>query len=188
MEFHHGHTFGGNPVACAAGLAAMRQIREQKLVEHARLMGSGCGRGWRDASDLPDDRRGAGAPGCSRASTSRADRETREAFRRRSSPASSWSVRAHQRGLIVRTATITSRSRHRWSSTRPTSTRCATSSKILWSRPNGSCRCQFHVSDSSPSPWRERAGVRAELTPDHARYLYVPARPHPDPLPPGRGD
>jgi adenosylmethionine-8-amino-7-oxononanoate aminotransferase len=38
-EFHHGHTFGGNPVACAAGLAAMRQIKEQNLVEHARQMG-----------------------------------------------------------------------------------------------------------------------------------------------------
>jgi adenosylmethionine-8-amino-7-oxononanoate aminotransferase len=24
LEFHHGHTYGGNPVACAAGLAALR--------------------------------------------------------------------------------------------------------------------------------------------------------------------
>jgi len=38
-EFHHGHTFGGNPVACAAGLASLRQIKEQGLVEHARQMG-----------------------------------------------------------------------------------------------------------------------------------------------------
>ena len=39
IEFHHGHTYGGNPVACAAGLAALRQIVEQNLVEHARQMG-----------------------------------------------------------------------------------------------------------------------------------------------------
>src|SRR5205085_11380380 len=38
-EFHHGHTYGGNPVACAAGLAVIRQMKEQGLVEHARLMG-----------------------------------------------------------------------------------------------------------------------------------------------------
>ena len=31
-EFHHGHTYGGNPVACAAGLAAIRQMKAQKLV------------------------------------------------------------------------------------------------------------------------------------------------------------
>jgi adenosylmethionine-8-amino-7-oxononanoate aminotransferase len=38
-EFHHGHTYGGNPVACAAGLAALRQMKELNLVEHARQMG-----------------------------------------------------------------------------------------------------------------------------------------------------
>ncbi|MCC6176952.1 MAG: aspartate aminotransferase family protein [Chloroflexi bacterium] len=38
-EFHHGHTFGGNPVACAAGLATLRQIEERNLVENARVMG-----------------------------------------------------------------------------------------------------------------------------------------------------
>ncbi|HUX88291.1 MAG TPA: aspartate aminotransferase family protein [Chloroflexota bacterium] len=40
IEFHHGHTFGGNPVACAAGLAALGQIKERKLVDNAREMGS----------------------------------------------------------------------------------------------------------------------------------------------------
>src|SRR5439155_21136850 len=34
-ELHHGPTFGGDLVACAAGLAAMRQIKEQRLVQHA---------------------------------------------------------------------------------------------------------------------------------------------------------
>lgn len=39
-EFHHGHTFGGNPVACAAGIAAVRQIVEENLVENARVTGA----------------------------------------------------------------------------------------------------------------------------------------------------
>lgn len=35
----HGTTFGGNPLACAAGLAVLRTIEEQGLVEHALEMG-----------------------------------------------------------------------------------------------------------------------------------------------------
>jgi len=40
LEFHHGHTYGGNPVACAAGLAALRQIQERNLVENSRKQGA----------------------------------------------------------------------------------------------------------------------------------------------------
>jgi len=40
LEFHHGHTYGGNPVACAAGIAATRQIIERNLVENARRVGA----------------------------------------------------------------------------------------------------------------------------------------------------
>lgn len=39
-EFHHGHTYGGNPVACAAGIAAVRQILEGNLVANAHKMGA----------------------------------------------------------------------------------------------------------------------------------------------------
>ena len=35
----HGSTFGGNPVACAAGVAVLRTIREQRLVENAAARG-----------------------------------------------------------------------------------------------------------------------------------------------------
>lgn len=38
-EFHHGHTYGGNPIACAAGVAALNQILQQHLVDHAREVG-----------------------------------------------------------------------------------------------------------------------------------------------------
>src|ERR671935_332388 len=36
----HGSTFGGNPVSCAAGLATLRVIRDEGLVERANMLGS----------------------------------------------------------------------------------------------------------------------------------------------------
>ena len=38
-EFHHGHTFAGNPVACAAGLATLAEYEERDLIAHAAQMG-----------------------------------------------------------------------------------------------------------------------------------------------------
>ena len=38
-EFHHGHTYGGNPVAAAAGLAVLQLMRDQDLVANAAAMG-----------------------------------------------------------------------------------------------------------------------------------------------------
>jgi acetylornithine/succinyldiaminopimelate/putrescine aminotransferase len=35
----HGSTFGGNPVACAAGLATLQEILEQDLTERCRVLG-----------------------------------------------------------------------------------------------------------------------------------------------------
>lgn len=39
-EFAHGHTYAGNPVACAAGLASIREILERRLPENARSVGA----------------------------------------------------------------------------------------------------------------------------------------------------
>jgi 4-aminobutyrate aminotransferase len=36
----HGTTFGGNPVSCNAGLAVLRTIREQNLVENSAVRGA----------------------------------------------------------------------------------------------------------------------------------------------------
>jgi acetylornithine aminotransferase len=36
---HHGTTFGGNPVACAAALAVLRTIEDEGLLEHAEVLG-----------------------------------------------------------------------------------------------------------------------------------------------------
>src|SRR5215467_9906424 len=38
-QFHHGHTYAGNPVACAAGVAAVRQIIDRDIVGNARRQG-----------------------------------------------------------------------------------------------------------------------------------------------------
>jgi adenosylmethionine-8-amino-7-oxononanoate aminotransferase len=39
-EFAHGHTYAGNPVASAAGLASVREILERQLPENARRVGA----------------------------------------------------------------------------------------------------------------------------------------------------
>src|SRR5512136_2476848 len=39
-EFAHGHTYAGNPVAAAAGLASVREILERRLPENARRVGA----------------------------------------------------------------------------------------------------------------------------------------------------
>jgi L-2,4-diaminobutyrate transaminase len=39
-EFAHGHTYAGNPVSAAAGLASIGEILERKLSENARKVGA----------------------------------------------------------------------------------------------------------------------------------------------------
>jgi adenosylmethionine-8-amino-7-oxononanoate aminotransferase len=40
VQFHAGHTFGGNPVASAVGIAAIRQILDDGIVEASRVRGA----------------------------------------------------------------------------------------------------------------------------------------------------
>jgi adenosylmethionine-8-amino-7-oxononanoate aminotransferase len=40
VEFHHGHTYGGHPVAAAAGVASLREILDRQLPAHAEKMGT----------------------------------------------------------------------------------------------------------------------------------------------------
>ncbi|MCX7803552.1 MAG: aspartate aminotransferase family protein [Planctomycetota bacterium] len=43
----HGSTFGGNPIVCAAGLAAIEAIEKERLIENARAMAPVLGDGLR---------------------------------------------------------------------------------------------------------------------------------------------
>lgn len=49
----HGHTFAGNPVACAAALEALRIYREDGIVEHAGRLGERLREWMRPLTDLP---------------------------------------------------------------------------------------------------------------------------------------
>ena len=40
VQFHAGHTFGGNPVASAVGIAAIGQILDEGIVENSRARGA----------------------------------------------------------------------------------------------------------------------------------------------------
>lgn len=46
----HGSTYGGNPVACAAGLAVLEEIRERGLVANAAVRGADLTAGLRDVA------------------------------------------------------------------------------------------------------------------------------------------
>jgi 4-aminobutyrate aminotransferase len=59
----HGTTFGGNPVACAAAIATIKVIEEEKLLENARKAGKGALvrlRAMQKRYDLIGDVRGIG--------------------------------------------------------------------------------------------------------------------------------
>ncbi len=52
----HGSTFGGNPVSCAAGLATLTVIRDEGLVERARVLGETALARLEDLAGLPEIR------------------------------------------------------------------------------------------------------------------------------------
>ncbi|HSI72417.1 MAG TPA: aspartate aminotransferase family protein [Fimbriimonas sp.] len=51
----HTSTFGGNPIACAAGLAAVKSIQEEGLVDRSRTMGDHMLNGLRQVADKHGD-------------------------------------------------------------------------------------------------------------------------------------
>jgi acetylornithine/N-succinyldiaminopimelate aminotransferase len=60
----HGSTFGGNPLACAAALAVLRTVDEERLVEGARTKGEALGAMLREvARELPKVCEGARGEG-----------------------------------------------------------------------------------------------------------------------------
>jgi acetylornithine/N-succinyldiaminopimelate aminotransferase len=60
----HGSTFGGNPLACAAALAVLKILDDERLVEGARAKGEALGRMLHDvARELPEACEGARGEG-----------------------------------------------------------------------------------------------------------------------------
>jgi acetylornithine aminotransferase/acetylornithine/N-succinyldiaminopimelate aminotransferase len=59
----HGTTFGGNPIACAAGIATIKTIQDENLIENAARMGDYCHRKFAEFCekyDFIDSPRGIG--------------------------------------------------------------------------------------------------------------------------------
>ena len=44
----HSSTFGGNPISCAAGIAALTSLTEDGLIENSKKMGENFQRGIRE--------------------------------------------------------------------------------------------------------------------------------------------
>lgn len=52
IQFFHGHTWAGNPLAAAAGIAVIEELQEKKLPEKARRLGEHLRRGLEGLKDL----------------------------------------------------------------------------------------------------------------------------------------
>jgi len=101
-QFHHGHTYAGNPVACAAGVAAVSQLIERDIVANARRQGERLRRRLEEMAErfpLIGDVRGAGLlQGIELVK----DRRTKEPFPSGVRPGKAVERAARDRGLILR--------------------------------------------------------------------------------------
>jgi adenosylmethionine-8-amino-7-oxononanoate aminotransferase len=52
IQFFHGHTYAGNPLAAAAGIAVIDELVEKRLPEKARRLGERLRRGLEGLKDL----------------------------------------------------------------------------------------------------------------------------------------
>ncbi|HLW58838.1 MAG TPA: aspartate aminotransferase family protein [bacterium] len=101
-QFHHGHTYAGNPVACAAGVAALTQLIERDLVGNAKRQGERLRARLVELADrypIIGDVRGAGLlQGVEFVQ----DRRTRAAFPPPARPGKLVERAARERGMILR--------------------------------------------------------------------------------------
>ncbi len=99
-SFTHGHTYAGNPLSCAVGLAVQEYIQKNNLVERVATAGSLFMRKLSTLSDLPivGDIRGKGLLlGVEFV----LDKETKSPFERKLKVAETIVQHAFQKGLII---------------------------------------------------------------------------------------
>lgn len=102
VQFHHGHTFGGNPVASAAGVAVLGELLARDLVGNARMRGAQLRARLEDmASRHPmiGDVRGAGLL---QGVEFVRDRNTMQPFPPAMRPGKAVERAARERGLLLR--------------------------------------------------------------------------------------
>ncbi len=51
--FFHGHSYTGNPLACAAALASLKLFDENRTLDHVRVMAERLGEGLREVAEFP---------------------------------------------------------------------------------------------------------------------------------------
>ena len=102
VQFHHGHTFGGNPVACAAGVAVLNEYLERDVVGNARRQGERLRHRLIELSErfpIIGDVRGAGLlQGIELVK----DKATAERFPAAAKPGKAIEREARERGLLLR--------------------------------------------------------------------------------------
>jgi beta-alanine--pyruvate transaminase len=54
IEFFHGYTYSGHPLACAAGLATLETYQEEKLFERAKALSPAFEEGVHSLKGLPN--------------------------------------------------------------------------------------------------------------------------------------
>jgi adenosylmethionine-8-amino-7-oxononanoate aminotransferase len=104
VQFHHGHTYGGNPVACAAGLAVLGEFEAHDVVGNARRRGAQLRARLEEIADrqpIIGDVRGAGLL---QGIEFVADRTTRARVPGKLRPGKAVEAEAKQRGLLLRCA------------------------------------------------------------------------------------
>ena len=99
--FHHGHTFGGNPVSATAGVANITQILEGGLIDNARRVGAYLQQQGQTLREQPivGEVRGVGLI---LGAELVADRESRARFPVQVEPGLRVQAAAKQRGLLLR--------------------------------------------------------------------------------------
>jgi adenosylmethionine-8-amino-7-oxononanoate aminotransferase len=102
VQFHHGHTYAGNPVASAAGVAAVTQLLERDLVGNSKRMGERLHQRLAELAErysLIGDVRGAGLlQGIELV----ADRTSRARFPKGVRPGKIVEREARARGMLMR--------------------------------------------------------------------------------------